>query len=165
MSPARGRVAALGGAMLAALPAGAAPLPDLDRILDLCASTTIAQAATQGDALGWDRAEGPRYKAWRDSFVAYNGGSVEAVSWRRGTREADGQLSFWIARGPNAHRACTYSVPDPEGLLDALTRRFGAAPGLDRQSYGAAAMWSSGGATIAYSAVGAGALLNVSRSD
>ena len=88
--------------------ASAAAMPatlTLQQLLDFCDSQTIASAEAKGDQFGWHRMTDADLKDWRTGFIAYNGGSVEVSGWRRGDKASDDSLSFWVARGPNGHRA------------------------------------------------------------
>jgi hypothetical protein len=95
------------------------------QLFDFCASQTIAEAERKGGQLGWRRMAAAELVEWRASFASYNGGSVEVLGWRRGGKNGDDSLSFWVARGLNEHRACSYSAANPTRLLDDLSERFG----------------------------------------
>ncbi|MBV8568814.1 MAG: hypothetical protein JO273_25510 [Methylobacteriaceae bacterium] len=152
----------VGGTILFAGTASAMPPAlTLGQLLDICASSTVAQAAAKGDGLRWRRVSDAQLADWRSRFVAYNGGSVEALGWQRGEKEGDGLLSFWTARGKNAHRACAYSVRNPGGLLDALIAHFGPPKSLDRYDFGTTATWKQGAVEISFSQVGSSAVLNI----
>ena len=140
-------------AAIAASPATAAPL-SMAKMLDICTSASVPEASWKGDALGWKRVDDD--PEWRSSFEAYNGGTVEVVGWRAENKD-DGALSFWIATGPNGHRACSYSVENPAGLLDALTGHFGTPDTLDKFEFGVTAFWAHGSTEVSYSQVGASA--------
>lgn len=98
----------------------------VDRLLAICEAPSVQVAAIEGDKLGWQRMTDAETKEWRTHFLSYNGGSVEAVGWRRKSADQSDLLSFLIATGPNGHKACTYSTTKPDGLLDALSASLGA---------------------------------------
>jgi len=133
------------------------------QLLDLCASTTVADAASKGDVLGWPRMTDAQTKSWRLSFLHFNGGSVSSVGWKRPQPAGETLLSFWIATGPNAHRACSYTATDATGLLDALTRQLGAPASLNTSEVSTSAHWQHGQREITFVQVNAGsALINIS---
>ena len=151
-------------AVLAAGPSRADPLPLTVPQLDaVCRSATMAEAAGHGDASGWRRLSGPRLDAWRASFVAVNGGTVQLLTWGRGQEEGDGLLSFWIARGGADHRACTYSSSGSSGLLDGLTAHLGPPRDLARSEYGVQAFWKLGATEVSFSQVGTATLVRYTR--
>ena len=131
-------------------------------LADLCMSPTMAEAVDKGRRLGWLRTGEARLEEWRRSFVAYNGSAVEVVGWQRGGQDEE-TLSFWIARGPNGHRACAYSAPNATGLLEALSDRFGSPAQREKLDFGTSAFWRSGAEEIRFTAVGSRALINISR--
>lgn len=135
------------------------------QLLDICGSSTVPEAAGKGDKLGWLPLSGPKVEEWRRAFVAHNGGSVQVVGWRRGEKDGDGLLSFRIAQGPSQHRACSYSLADPAGLLEALTERFGAPASFDKLEFGTTAFWKRASAEIAFSQVGSSAGVIISHRD
>lgn len=139
----------------------AAPALTPAQIFDICSSSTISEGATKGDRLGWQRRSDARLEEWRRGFVAYNGGSVEVLAWQRGEKDGDDSLSFWIARGPNEHRACSYSTSNPAGLLDALSEHFGAPNALDKYDFGTTAYWKRGVTQVTFSQVGSNASVNI----
>jgi hypothetical protein len=142
------------------------PTLTLPQLLDFCDSQTIASAEAKGDQLGWRRMTDADLKDWRTGFIAYNGGSVEVSGWRRGDKASDDSLSFWVARGPNEHRACAYTVTDPARLFDDLSERFGTPTSLDKREFGTTAVWKRGSsAEISFSQVGSSAVLYVAHSD
>ena len=155
----------IGSAMLAVGATGATP-PALTvfQLANLCASSTVAEAAAKGDRLGWQPASDARLKAWRDAFLAYNGGPVHVLGWQRGEEDEE-FLAFWIARGPNGHRACAYTVANPAGVLEALSEYFGSPGSFERYDFGAAAFWRSGRAEISFTQVGSQAAVNIVRED
>ena len=148
--------------VMATMPAAPATL-NMAQLLDLCASTTVADAATKGDVLGWPRMTDAQTKSWRLSFLHFNGGSVSSVGWKRPQPAGETLLSFWIATGPNAHRACSYTATDATGLLDALTRQLGAPASLNTSEVSTSAHWQHGQREITFVQVNAGsALINIS---
>lgn len=84
------------------------------------------------------------------------------IAWRQGKAEKDEALSFWIAGGANAHRACTYSVTDGAALLAALTDQFDVPEQSDTTPIGGSAYWFSGGYEIAFTQVASSAMVNIS---
>lgn len=135
----------------------------MTQLLDLCASTTVAEAATKGDVLGWPRMTDAQTKSWQTSFLRFNGGSVSVVGWKRPQAAGETLLSFWIATGPNAHRACTYTATDTSGLLDALTSQLGKPDSLDTSEVSTSAHWQDGQRETSFTQVKAGsALINIS---
>lgn len=104
----------------------------VERLLDICEAPTVQAAMVKGDELDWRRLTDADIEEWRRHFVGYNGGSVDVVGWRG---EKDGRaesLSFWVATGPNGHKACAYTTPRPAGFLDTLSERLGAPDNLDK---------------------------------
>lgn len=139
-------------------------LPTVAGLLEICSSGTMAEAASRGDRLGWQRQGGSRMEEWRAGFIRHNGGTVDVIGWRRGG-EGEATLSFWIARGPNAHRACYLSVPDATGLLKAFSDALGRPGSLDEAGDIVSASWTQGPAEIQFAGVGAGAVVNIARHD
>ncbi|GEC35922.1 hypothetical protein N181_31890 [Sinorhizobium fredii USDA 205] len=135
------------------------------QLLDICGSSTVSEATTKGDALGWERMNDEQVEEWRAGFLAHNGGSVDLVGWRRGEKEGDGMLSFWIAKGPNGHKACSYSVTNPAGLLDALTQRFGPPSSLDKMDFGSVAYWKHSATEVSFSQVGSSTGVTIAYKD
>lgn len=108
-------------------------------IVDVCMASNISDAVVKGQALHWHRIID---KEWEDSFIRYNGGTVEVVGWRRGDDERDGLLSFWIANGPSPHRSCSYIGPaNGEEILKETTARLGAPLTLETDYIGTFAEW------------------------
>lgn len=153
------------GTVLAAGRVAAMPALTTAQLFDVCGSSTISEAAAKGDRLGWRRMSDAQLEEWRSSFIACNGGSVQVLAWRRGEKDGDDSLSFWIARGPNGHRACSYSTASPDGLLDALSERLGAPETLDKYDFGATAYWKRDAAEIYFSQVGSRAGVTMSDND
>jgi hypothetical protein len=141
------------------------PTITLPQLLDFCDSQTIAEAQAKGDQFGWRRMTGTELADWRTGFIAYNGGPVEVSGWRRGDQSGDDSLSFWVAGGPNGHKACAYTVTGPAHLLDDLSERFGAPTSLDKREFGPTAVWKRGATEISFSQVGSSAVLYVFHSD
>lgn len=134
----------------------------IDRLFDICAAPTVQAAAVKGDELGWRRTiHDAKTDEWRTNFVAYNGGSVDVVDWRR--EQADGieSLSFWIATGPNKHKACAYSTPMPAGLLDALSERLGKPDNLEKNDVLVSAWWKRGEIVYSFTQVGSSASITI----
>lgn len=129
-------------------------------ILDVCEAVTLDEAAIKAERLGWPVA--PEDRDWRANFQRYNGGTVSIVSWRRSEREGDGMLSYWVASGPNAHRACVFAT-DQSGLFEALRARFGTPNTYEGQGDNVNAFWQRAGTEISFTRVGVSRLLNLSR--
>lgn len=132
-----------------------------EKLLDICAAPTVADAQARGDALGWTRMTEADFREWRESFVGYNKGEVDVIGWRQPGSEKSDALSFWVARGPNAHRACTYSMAKLDGALEALTRVLGKPESLEKNEVVTTAVWVREGAEIYYSAVGDAGLVSI----
>jgi hypothetical protein len=161
---------AMTGAVLSVLiavqPAAATPaLPTLTQLFDFCGSQTMAEAEAKADQFGWRRTTDADLHDWRAGFIAYNGGTVEVSGWRRGDKTTDDSLSFWIARGPSEHRACSYTVTNPAKLLDDLSERLGAPTSLDKRELATTAVWKLGATEVSFSQVGSSAVLYVAHSD
>ena len=135
------------------------------QLFDICKAPSVSEAAARGDRLGWSRSDEAQLDEWRQSFMRYNGGSVDVVGWKRGEAERGDSLSFWVAEGPNGHKACAYSAADASGLLEALSRHLGKPDSLDRTEVVTSAYWKTGSIEVYYSQVGAGALVNISSQD
>lgn len=138
-----------------------------DRLLDICAAPTVQAAAHRGDEIGWPRLANAETKEWRTNFVAYNGGSVDIVGWRREQANGVELLSFWVAAGPNGHKACAYSTQTPAGLLDALSERLGAPDSFDKNDAieSVSASWTRGAIQYSFAQVGSSAVINIGTSD
>lgn len=142
----------------------APPVPAIAQILDICHATTIAEATAKGDALGWARMTDADTKSWREGFVRHNGGTVEQIGWKRGPAEGDDTLSYWIATGPNRHKACTYTPSNQGALVRALTDRLGPPVSTDSNQYGMMVQWYEGRHEIVYSRFGtAGNMVSVDK--
>lgn len=135
---------------------------DMEHLLGICQASSVAEAVQAGERLGWMPEDPQSLDDWRSGFLEYNGGPVDVVAWRRGKAEKDEALSFWIAGGVNAHRACTYSVTDGTALLAALTDQFGVPEQSDTTPFGGSAYWSSEGYEIAFTHVASSAMVNIS---
>lgn len=138
----------------------------VDRLLDICEATTVQTAIVRGDELGWQRLTNAETEEWRTHFLAYNGGSVDVVGWRREQAGGADSLSFWVAAGPNGHKACTYSTARPAGLLDALAERLGASDDLDQNDTieSITASWTRGTVEYSLAQVGSSAVINIGPS-
>ncbi len=137
----------------------------LAQLVDFCGSTTIAEAEAKGGQLGWRHMTPAELEDWRAGFVAYSGDAVEVSGWRRGDKDGSESLSFWVAHGPNLHRACAYSLTNPARLLDDLSERFGTPNNLEKYDLGTTASWKLGAMEISFSQVGQSAVLYVVHSD
>lgn len=146
--------------------AASAPMDmSVDRLLDICAASSVAAAASKGDGLGWTRLTDAQRDEWRRNFLAYNGGTLEHVGWRRDPGSETESLSFWVAAGPNGHTACAYSAAASAGLLEALTERLGKPDTLDKTeiSKSVSAVWAHGAVEYYFTQVGARMGVNISR--
>jgi len=151
---------------LAAKAIAAMPAPlTLDQLVEICGSSTIAEAAARGDTSGWGRMSDQIVANWKAGFLAYNGGPVQVVGWRRSDDEKDGLLSFWIAGGPNAQKACTYMIFGQAGFLEGLEKRFGSPDGRDQYDDRITAFWKKGPQEIAFSGTSANVLVTISSKD
>jgi hypothetical protein len=115
----------------------------VSQFLEICRSSTVAEATAKGDLVGWPRMSEAQTRQWRSSFHSYNGGRVEVTGWKRGERDTDGSLSFWIATGPNGHKACSHSAA-PDHFLEGLTEQLGAPASLDGSGSDVTASWQKG---------------------
>ncbi|OBZ96440.1 hypothetical protein ADU59_06165 [Pararhizobium polonicum] len=138
----------------------------VDRLLNICEAPTVQAAIVKGDELGWPRLTNAETEEWRTHFVGYNGGSVEVVGWRRDNTDGAEALSFWVAVGPNGHKACAYSARKPAGLLDALSQRLGAPDNLDKEDAieMISASWKRGAVEYSFTQVGSSAVINIGPS-
>lgn len=138
----------------------------VERLLTICEALTVQEAMVNGDKLDWKRLTDADIDEWRRSFVGYSGGSVDVVGWRHEREGAAELLSFWIAAGPNGHKACAYTTPTSAGFLDALSERLGAPDNLDKNEVieSVTAGWKRGAVDYSFVQVGASAVINVSSS-
>ncbi|GLQ52743.1 hypothetical protein [Devosia nitrariae] len=138
----------------------------VDRLLDICEARTVEAASAKGDELGWQRLADTETEEWRTNFVAYNGGTVELVGWRREQAGGDESLSFWIAAGPNEHKACAYSTTEPAGVLSALSERLGEPDSLEENDAieMISAWWTRGKLQYSLTQVGSSATINIGPS-
>lgn len=138
----------------------------IDRLLDICAAPTVQTATMKGDELGWRRQTDTETEEWRNHFLAYNGGSVDVVGWRRDRADGAESLSFWVAVGPNGHKACAYSTARPAGLLDAMSQRLGVPDSLDKNDAieSTTASWRRGAVEYSFTQVGSSAIVNIGPS-
>ncbi|WP_425960312.1 hypothetical protein [Rhizobium nepotum] len=138
----------------------------VERLLDLCEVSTVQEAMVNGDKLDWQRLSNADIEEWRRSFVGYNGGSVDVVGWRHEREGGAELLSFWIAAGPNGHKACAFTTPRPTGFMDALSERLGAPDNLDKNDAinSVTALWKRGVVDYSFVQVGASAVINISSS-
>ncbi|WP_421522042.1 hypothetical protein [Ochrobactrum quorumnocens] len=138
----------------------------VDRFLAICEATDLQAATEKGDDLGWQRLTDAETEEWRTHFVGYNGGSVEAVGWRRQTAGQAEPLSFWGAVGPNGHTACTYSTARPDGLLDALSVQLGLSHTLEKTDSieMISAYWKHGAVADSFTQIGSSITIAVGPS-
>ncbi|MBZ5759279.1 MULTISPECIES: hypothetical protein [Rhizobium] len=134
-------------AFAATVSAAQQPMPlTADQLIGICESSTVVEASKKGDVLGWQPVED---KAWKKSFENYNGGSVDVVGWRRGAKDSDGLLSFWISTGPVSTRMCSfYASGDGAALLSAFFSHFGKPSKLDKFELGLIADWERAGDVV-----------------
>ncbi len=133
------------------------------QIAHICASATIREASERSGPLAWMRVPDSDLEEWRSRFVEHNKLDVQVVAWRESEQEGADALSFWIAPGPEGHKACYYTTAHSEGLLEALTAQFGAPASLDRYEHATIAHWKDGGVETSFSEVGSHAGVNISR--
>jgi hypothetical protein len=132
------------------------------QLVELCKSSTVSDAVEKGDQLGWRKMNDADLNEWRTSFISYNGGSVDVVGWKRGEGEGDGTVAFWIAQGPNGHKACMYSVGESTGLLDDLSALLGTPQTFDKLEFGAVASWKTDSMEASFSQVSSSATVSIS---
>jgi hypothetical protein len=160
-------VSAIGSFFAASLNLGVATaMPadmTVDRLLNICEAPTVQAAMVKGDELGWQRLTDADTEDWRRHFVAYNGGSVDVVGWRGQKADEAESLSFWVATGPNGHKACAYSTARPAGFLDALSERLGAPDSLEKNEAieSITAWWKRGAVEYSFVQVGSSAVINI----
>lgn len=130
------------------------------QLVDICSSSTVSDAAAKGDQLSWQRMSDADFNEWRTGFLAYNGGSVDIVGWQHGQGEHVVSLSFWIAQGPNSHKACNYSLGSDAGLLGGLTEILGAPETVEGMAGNA--YWKTELMEVYYTQGGASRLVNIS---
>lgn len=152
----RGTLAALLFLALAITPLQAAEVTP-DQYFEVCDSTNMQAALTKAESFGWKQVPDAELADWRRGYEQYNSVTVEVASWRNGD-EADAQIvSFWIASGANAHRACTYNANRESGLRQALIERYGevadATPDL--------VYWALGKTQAGYSRSGTAVYVNI----
>lgn len=135
----------------------------VERLLELCEAASVSAAATKGDELGWQRLSDAEIEDWRRNFVAYNAGSVDVVGWRRERAGNDESIAFWIAEGPNAHKACMHSTAKPGDLLEAMTAQLGTPDSLERHEAAEliSVSWLRDGRRYAFDQVGTRALVSI----
>lgn len=133
---------------------------DLTVILDVCEATSLVEATNRAERLGWPAI--PEDRDWRAGFERHNGGSVDVVGWRRGAREGDGLLSYWVASGHDPHSACSFTTDQP-GLLEALRDRFGAPDTIEEHGDIVSAFWKRGEAEVSLTRIGTSGSLTISR--
>ena len=134
----------------------------LAQVVEVCGSKSVAEASAKAAARQWRPMQAGRLDEWRTAFVSYNGGSVEVTGWRSGESGEADTLSFWIARGPNGHKACAFaSRRTGADFLEALTRRFGPPASLDTLDFGATAFWKTAEMEVSYSRIGTATSLNI----
>ena len=138
----------------------------VDRLFEICEARSVEAAAAMGGALGWQRLTDAETEEWREGFVAHNEAPVELVGWRRKLAAGEESLSFWIASGPDGHKACAYSTPDPAGMLAPLTERLGEPDSLDRNdaTETISAWWKRGERQYSLTRVGSATIVNIGPS-
>lgn len=164
------RTTVISGMCAAFLNIGAATaMPEdmtVDRLLAICEAPDVQAATVKGEELGWKRLTDAETEEWRTHFVGYNGGSVEAVGWRREMAGQADSLWFWVAVGPNGHKACTYSTARPDGLLDALSAHLGPPDTLNKEAAieMISAYWKQGAVEYSFTQIGSSATIAVGPS-
>ncbi|MCP2137509.1 hypothetical protein J2S28_004612 [Rhizobium sp. SLBN-94] len=138
----------------------------VERLLDICEAPTVQAVVVKGDELDWQRLTDANIGEWRRSFVGYNGGSADVVGWRDEKAGKAQLLSFWIATGPNGHKACAYTTPTPASFMDALSERFGAPDNIDKNDVieSVTAGWKRGAVDYSFVQIGSSAVINMSSS-
>lgn len=138
----------------------------VERLLTVCEAPTVQEAMVNGDKLDWKRLTDADMDEWRRSFAGYNNGSVDVVGWRHEREGGAELLSFWIAAGPDGHKACAYTTSRPSGFLDALSDRLGAPDNLDKNEVieSVTAGWKRGAVDYSFVQVGTSAVINISSS-
>lgn len=137
----------------------------VDRLIDICRASSIQDASTKADGLGWQRMSEADTSEWRSAFLGYNGGSVDVVGWKREPSDNMDLLSFWIAVGPNGHQACAYSTTHPAGLLEALQARLGSPDDFDKMEEieSTTAFWKKDGMEYTFSQTRSSAMIQISK--
>lgn len=164
------RITVVSGMCAAFLNTGAATAMPMDitvdRLLNICEAPTVQAAKVKGDELGWQPQTEAETEEWRTHFVASNGGSVKIVGWRHDEAGQAETLSFWIAVGPNGHKACSYSTARPGGLLNSLSERLGAPDDLDKNDTTEmiSAYWKRGAVAYSFTQAGPSVALNIGPS-
>lgn len=135
-----------------------------ERLLTICEALTMQEAMVDGDKLDWQRMSSADIEEWRRSFAGYNGGTVDVVGWRNEREGGAELLSFWIAAGPDGHKACAFATPRPGGFLDALSDRLGGPDSLDKNEAikAVTALWKRGAVDYSFVQVGSSAVINIS---
>lgn len=138
----------------------------VERLLTICEASTVQEAMVNGDELDWRRLSSADIEEWRRSFVGYHGGSVDVVGWRHERGGGAELLSFWIAVGPDGHKACAFTTPRPAGFLDVLSDRLGSPDNLDKNDVieSVTAVWKRGAVDYSFVQVGSSAVINISSS-
>lgn len=138
----------------------------VEHLLTICEAPTVQEAMVNGDKLDWKRLTDADMDEWRRSFAGYHGGSVDVVGWRHEREGGAELLSFWIAAGPDGHKACAYATPAPADFMDALSERLGAPDNLDKNDVieSVTAGWKRGTVDYSFVQVGTSAVINISSS-
>jgi hypothetical protein len=139
----------------------------IDRLFNICEASDVQAVTVKGDELGWHRQTDAETEEWRSHFIAYNGGSVEVVGWRRDNSAGEADLlSFWVAVGPNQHKACAYSTKRPAGLLNAMSERLGTPDNMEKEAAieMVAAYWKRGAVEYSFTQIGSSAGINIGSS-
>lgn len=129
------------------------------QLIDFCSSSTVSDASAKGDQFGWRKMTDAALHEWRTSFISYNGGSVDVTGWKRGGDEHGESLAFWIAQGPNSHKACSYSLGSDPGLLGGLSEILGVPETVEGTN--ANAHWKTELMEVYYTQVGSSTLVNI----
>lgn len=133
------------------------------KVLNVCSSPDVRTAVIRANQLGWQRQADADIEQWRAAFIGYNGGTVDVVAWRNEDGNKADTLSFWVAVGPNGHKACAYSASSHEGLLDAMVQLLGPPDTSEKNAatQSRSASWTEGGLVYRYGQVGSAAGINV----
>ncbi|GAK73483.1 hypothetical protein RRU01S_44_00020 [Agrobacterium rubi TR3 = NBRC 13261] len=135
----------------------------VENVLNICSAPDVRTAIDRANHLGWRRQTDAQVGEWRKAFVGYNGGSVDAVAWNNGEGDKVDKLSFWVATGPNGHKACAYTTRSPDGLREAMEKRLGPPEMSEKNDniQSRSASWTRGGLVYRFGQVGSAAGINV----
>lgn len=104
----------------------------VDKLLDICAASSVQIASERGDTLGWQKLTDAETDEWRNTFIGYDVASVKMVGWQRKVVGRPEYLLFWAnARLPDL-KTCSYSTPNAAGILDGMSEVLGPPDNLDK---------------------------------